>query len=338
LPPLDELRHPQDVTSTKIFRRSILGAALAAPAIVSAQSGLPDRTLRIVIGFAAGGGSDAMARLIATGLERRVGRRVTVENRPGGTGAAAGEALKYGGADGTMVAFMPSPSLVARLFTPSYPFDPMTDLAPITTAGTYIDAFAVSPKIEARTVAEYVAWLKGGEAGRNKIGATATDAMLQYYTRALGREFGVPMEGQAFRGTAPLVNDMEAGRVPAGVAGLTSFLVAHRGNRVRILATSGSKRVSVAPDLPTAAEAGYPGLTMEEWYGFFAAASMPPALVDLWNGALVATLQDREVREQLAQLGLEVETSTPAVCADRLAAHMKKWQATLQALGMKPTL
>ena len=141
-----------------------------------------------------------MARLIASGLERRIGRRVTVENRPGGTGAAAGEALKYGGADGTMVAFMPSPSLVAKLFAPSYPFDPATDLAPITTAGTYIDAFAVSPKIEARTVAEYVAWLKGGEAGRNKIGATASDAMLQYYTRALGREFGVPMEGQAFRG------------------------------------------------------------------------------------------------------------------------------------------
>lgn len=306
--------------------------------LAHAQTGLPDRTLRIVVGFAAGGGSDVMARLIAAALERRVGRRVTVENRPGGTGAAAGEALKISGTDGSMVAFMPSPSLVAKLFTPSYPFDPATDLAPVTTAGTYIDAFAVSPKLNVSTVAEYVEWLKAGEPGRNKIGATATDAMLQFYTRLLGREFGVPMEGQAFRGTAPLVADMEAGKVPAGVAGLTSFLVAHRGNRVRILATSGSKRVSVAPDLPTAAEAGYPGLTMEEWYGFFAAANAPPALVDLWNQALVAVLKDKEVRERLAQLGLEVETSTPAACEERLVAHMKKWQATLQGLGMRPTL
>ncbi len=279
-----------------------------------------------------------MARLIATALERRVGRRVTVENRPGGTGAAAGEALKFGGTDGGMVAFMPTPSLVAKLFAPAYPFDPATDLAPVTTAGTYIDAFAVSPKIGVATIAEYVEWLKAGEPGRNKIGATASDAMLQFYTRALGREFGVPMEGQAFRGTAPLVTDMEAGKVPAGVAGLTSFLVAHRGNRVRVLATSGSRRVPVAPDLPTAKEAGYPGLTMEEWYGFFAAANTPPPLVDLWNGALTAVLKDKEVSHQLAQLGLEVETSTPAVCAERLAAHMKKWQATLQGLGMKPTL
>jgi len=309
-----------------------------APALAHAQTGLPDRALRIIIGFAAGGGSDVMARLIAAALERRVGRRITVENRPGGTGAAAGEALKIGGTDGSMVAFMPSPSLIAKLFVPTYPIDPLTDLAPITIAGTFVEAFAVSPKVDVSTVAEYVEWLKAGEPGRNKVGTTATDAMLQYYTRLLSREFGVPMEGQAFRGTAPLVADMEAGKVPAGVAGLTSFLVAHRGNRLRILATSGSKRVSVAPDLPTAAEAGYPGLTMEEWYGFFAAANTPPPLVDAWNQALTAVLKDKEVIERLSQLGLEVETSTPAACGERLAAHMKKWQATLQGLGLRPTL
>ena len=279
-----------------------------------------------------------MARVIAAALERRTGRRVTVENRPGGTGAAAGEALKVGGSDGSMVAFMPSPSLVAKLFGPTYPFDPAIDLAPITTAGTYIDAFAVSPKVDVATIAEYVEWLKAGEPGRNRIGATATDAMLQFYTRLLSREFGVPMEGQAFRGTAPLVADMAAGKVPAGVAGLTSFLVAHRGNRVRILATSGSRRVSVAPDLPTAAEAGYPGLTMEEWYGFFAAAQTSLSLIYAWNEALTAVLKDKEVSEQLSQLGLEVETSTPAACGERLAAHMKKWQTTLQGLGINPTL
>jgi tripartite-type tricarboxylate transporter receptor subunit TctC len=309
-----------------------------APALAHAQTGLPDRALRIIIGFAAGGGSDVMARLIAAALERRIGRRITVENRPGGTGAAAGEALKIGGTDGSMVAFMPSPSLIAKLFVPTYPIDPLTDLAPITIAGTFVEAFAISPKVDVSTVAEYVEWLKAGEPGRNKVGTTAADAMLQYYTRLLSREFGVPMEGRAFRGTAPLVADMEAGKVPAGVAGLTSFLVAHRGNRLRILATSGSKRVSVAPDLPTAAEAGYPGLTMEEWYGFFAAANTPPPLVDAWNQALTAVLKDKEVIERLSQLGLEVETSTPAACGERLAAHMKKWQATLQGLGLRPTL
>jgi tripartite-type tricarboxylate transporter receptor subunit TctC len=324
--------------SRSLRRRSILaiGALAAAPTIARAQTELPDRTLRIVVGFSAGGGSDGMARLIATALERRTGRRVTVENRPGGTGAAAGEALKFGAPDGSMVAFMPTPSMVAKLFTPAYPFDPATDLASITTAGTFIDALAVPTSLGISTVADYVQWLKAGEPGRNRLGATASDASLKFYVGLFSREFGVRLEGVPFRGTSALINDMTDGKVPAGVAGLTSFLVAHRANRIRILATSGSKRVPIAPDLPTAAEAGYPGLTMEEWYGFYARSGTPPPIVDAWNRALVAVLESKEIKDQLGQLGLDVETSTPAVCAERLAAHMKKWQASLEALGMKP--
>lgn len=313
-----------------------MGSAAATPTFARAQTELPDRALRIVVGFSAGGGSDGMARLIATALERRTGRRVTVENRPGGTGAAAGEALKIGAPDGTMVAFMPSPSLIAKLFMPSYPFDPATDIVPITTAGTFIDALAVPTSLGISTVAEYVAWLKAGEPGRNRLGATANDAALKFYVGLFSREFGVKLEGVPFRGTGALINDMTDGKVPAGVAGLTSFLVAHRANRIRILATSGSKRVPIAPDLPTAAESGYPGLTMEEWYGFYARTSTPQPMVDAWNRALVAVLEGKEVKEQLMQLGLDVETSTPAATAERLAVHTKKWQTALQALGMQP--
>lgn len=313
-----------------------MASAIAAPAIARGQGALPERALRIVVGFSAGGGSDAMARLIATALERRTGRRVTVENRPGGTGAAAGEALKAGPPDGTMVAFMPTPSLTAKLFMPAYPFDPATDLAPITVAGSYIDAFAVAPQLGVTSVAQYVAWLKADEAARNKLGTTATDATLKFYLGMFNRAFGVRFEGVPFRGTAALVTDMEAGKIPAGVAGLTSFLVAHRGNRVRILATSGTRRTPVAPDLPTAAEAGYPGLTMEEWYGFFAAAGTPPPLVEAWNRELVAVLSDREIRERLSQHGLDVETSTPAATAARLDAHLARWRKMLEALGLNP--
>jgi len=326
------------MTATKLLlRRSILASTLAAPMLARAQTMLPDRGLRIVVGFGAGGGSDAMARLIATALERRVGRRVSVENRPGGTGTAAAEALKIGAPDGTTVAFMPTPSLIAKLFAPALPFDPLRDLAPITAAGTFLDAFAVSSRIGVSTMAEYVRWLKEGDGERTRLGTTATNGTLQFYVRLLSRELGVPLDGLAFRGTAALIADMNEGRVPAGVAGLTSFLVAHRGNRIRILATSGSRRVPVAPDLPTAAEAGFPGLRMEEWYGFYAAAATQVPLIDAWNHELVAVLKDKEVRDQLVQFGLDVETSTPAETATRVASHLKHWQATLESLGLKPT-
>lgn len=277
-----------------------------------------------------------MARAIGAIVERRTGRRVTVENRPGGTGAAAGEALKSSVADGTMVALMPTSSMVAKLLLPSYPFDPVADLAPITTAGNFIQALAVSPSVGVSTIAEYVTWLKSDEAGRRRIGATATDVSMAFFSRLLGREFGVPLEGVPFRGTTALVNDLAEGKVPAGVGALTSLLVAHRGGRVRLLAVSGAKRSAVAPDVPTAAEAGYPALHMEEWYGFFARVGTAAPLIEAWNRELVAALNSRELAEQLAQYGLEVQTSTPGECGARLEAHLRKWQGTIDQLGLKP--
>lgn len=321
-----------------LLRRSLLAAAIAAPAIARAQSSLPDRSLRIVVGFSAGGGTDVMARAIASTVERRTGRRVVVENRPGGTGAAAGEALKHSQADGTVVALMPTASMVAKLLLPSYPFDPVADLAPIATAGNFIQALAVSPRIGVSTIADYVAWLKSDEPGRRRIGATATDVSMAFYSRLLSREFGVALEGVPFRGTAALVNDLADGRVPAGVGALTSLVVAHRGGRVRLLAVSGARRASVSPDVPTAADAGYPALhMMEEWYGFFARAGTAAPLVEAWNRELVAALNSGELVEQLSQYGLEVQTSTPEQCGARLETHLKKWQATTEALGLKPT-
>ncbi|WP_296332065.1 tripartite tricarboxylate transporter substrate-binding protein [Reyranella sp.] len=317
-------------------RRSFLATALAAPAIARAQDSLPDRPLRIVVGFAAGGGSDVMARAIAAALEQRVGRRVMVENRPGGTGAAAGEALKHSPADGTTVAFMPTSSMVAKLFLPSYPFDPLTDLAPITTAGTFIQALAVSPRIGVTTIPEYMAWLKSEEPGRRRIGATATDAAMSLYSKLLSRSFGVPMEGMSFRGSAAMVNDLAEGRIPAAVGALTSLLVASRGGRIRLLAVSGTRRAVVAPDVPTAAEAGSSVLNLEEWYGFFARSGTAPPLIEAWNRALASALASSELAAQLSQLGLEIETSTPEQAAARLEAHLRKWQASIEQLGLKP--
>lgn len=317
-------------------RRCFLAAAIAAPVIARAQNSLPDRPLRIVVGFAAGGGSDVMARAIAASLELRVGRRVVVENRPGGTGAAAGEALKHSPADGTTVAFMPTSSMVAKLFLPSYPFDPLTDLAPITTVGTFIQALAVSPRIEVSTMPQYLAWLKSEEPGRRRIGATATDAAMTLYSKLLSRSFGVPMEGVSFRGSAAMVNDLAEGRIPAAVGALTSLLAASRGGRIRLLAVSGTRRAAVAPDVPTTAEAGSSVLNREEWYGVFARAGTAPPLIEAWNKALTSALASPELAVQLSEAGLEVETSTPGQAGARLEAHLGKWQASIEQLGLKP--
>ncbi len=324
----------------KLSRRHSLAWLGAAPAVVPAlgrtQGALPDKPLRMVVGFAAGGGTDLMARLIASELQRRVGQRISVENKPGGTGAPAGEMLKNGPADGSVIALMPSTTLSARLVTPDFPFDPRIDMTPITEVGTFPGAFAVSREVPVKTLAEYVEWVKAAPGERGKLGTTATDATLDIYIRLFSRVFGVDLTGVPFRGAAALVHDMQEGLVPAGFAGIPSFITAYRSKEIRILATSGHKRIAAAPAIPTAKEVGYPDLEIVEWYGFFTSPSVSPPVVAEWNRQLVAVISSKDVSEQLAQFGLDVQTSTPEEATALVAEHLKQWRDLIESLGMTP--
>jgi len=320
-------------------RRALL---LAAPAVVvrsaTAQTTLPDKTLRIIVGFVNNGGADLMARSIAPALERRVGRHVTVENRPGNTGQSAGEALRLSSAsDGSVISFMPSTTIALRAALASFPFDPEKDLAAITVAGTFQTALAVSPKSGVASLDEFSAWAKDGEAERRRLGVTATDALLQVYAKTIGHAIDVPLDGVGYRGALPLTTDLASGKLPAGAGGVTSFLEHHRGGTLRMLAISGSKRLATARDVPTAGELGRPDMLAEEWYGFFASAAAAPAVVMEWNRQLCAVLADREVAATLAQYGLEVEGSTPEQAAARVRAHLQSWRARMTAFKLKPS-
>ncbi len=330
------------MTKSLSRRRSLLGvgAVCAAPAIVPsyglAQSGLPDMALRILVGFAAGGGAELMARIIAPQLERRLGRRVSVENKPNDSGAAAGEFLKKSLSDGSVVAFLPSTTLASKLAGMPFPFDSKSVLVPLTVAGTFQVATAVSAKIGVSTFAEYVAWLKAGPPERARLGTTTTDTYLTIYSMMIGRELGVPLEAVPQRGAAPLVVALKAGTLPAGLGSVTTLLQHNLGIRVKVLATSGSKRVSVLRNVPTAVELGYPSLALDEWYGFFASSDSPSPILAAWNRQLRAVLAEGEVIAALARLGLDVDTSTQEDAAARLASHQQAWKARMESFGMKP--
>jgi len=310
--------------------------ALATPSVARAQAGIPHKPLRILVGYPSSGGSDSLVHVISGALQSRLTRSVTVDYKPGPSGVAAGEILKKSTPDGSVIAFIPSATMVGKLIKPGFPFDPLTDLLPLTLAGTYPTTFAVSPKIDVTTLAEYVAWLKAGDATRARFGTTTPDSFTQYFGTMLGREIGVPLEAVPYNGARPLIADLEEGRIPAGTGGITSFLVPQRGGRLKILMTSAAKRGAIAPKVPTATELGFPKLVQSNWYAFFAPPGMPAPLVEVWTAELRAVIQSREVSEQLQQLGLTVETSTPAEMAARLASDFKEWKATLDSLGVKP--
>ena len=318
-------------------RRTLL---LAAPAVLSrsaaAQTILPYRGLYIVTGYQSTGGVDVIARRIARQLEQRIGRHVVVENRSGDSGTGPGEVVKRGPADGKVLALLSSTTLITKLGDRAFPFDPVTDLAPITLAGTWPLALAVSPLVPVSTLEEYLGWLKGGGPERHKLGNTTGEAFIEVFNRMFARRLDIAMDNVNYPGAGPLVDDLMRGRLPAAILGVPSLLPHHRGRRVRLLVVTSRHRLAVASDIPTARELGVVGLDTLEWYAFFARAGTPPRLIDEWNRQLDGALHDGAMPDDLAQLGMQVETSTPQELAERVTSHLKEWSARMTSVGMNP--
>ena len=326
-----------------IFGRRRLFAApggLAVPAsavnLANGQEALPDKTIQIFIGFEPGGGVDSIANAIAAQLERRLGRHVAVESRTGSFGALPGDVVRKGPADGSQLALLSSTTLIARLASKDFPYDPVNDLAPLTEVGAFAISFAVSPTIGVESFADYIQWLKSGDKRRRRIAVSSNTAFVRVLDTLLAQSLGEPLEPVPYRGAVPMLNDLQEGRIAAGITAVTALLPAHRGGRCRILFVSGNKRLAVAPTIPTALELGYSRLDFEEWFAFFAARATPPAIVAAWNRTLRAAIEDPSVAGELSPLGLNVETTTPDALAAHIAAHIQEWEARMKSAGLQP--
>lgn len=298
--------------------------------------GLPrEKDVRIFVGFEQGGGADSVARAIAVQLQRRTSRRVIIENRTGQYGAVPGEVVRKAPPDGTELALLSSTTLVSRLATKNFPFDPVRDLTPIAKVGTFPIAFAVSPLVQVDSFKEYIDWVRDGDAQRHRIAVSSNTTFIEVLNVLLRRSIGERLEPVSYRGVVAILGDMRDGRIPAGVNTLTSLLPPHRGRRCRILMITGSRRLQVAPDIPTAAELGYPTLDMEEWFAFFGPPGMPAEMVDQLNRRLRSVIDDQEVVALMRPLGLEVDTGSPQELVALIEEHRRIWQARMAATGVQ---
>jgi tripartite-type tricarboxylate transporter receptor subunit TctC len=322
-------------------RRKVLTATagLAAGTLVGrsalAQS-LPTGTIRMLVGYPAGGGTDVMGRIIAEKLKERTGANVIVENRSGASGTLANDALKSAPTDGSVILYAPSAATVAQTVTKKQlPYDLEKDLATVTLAGTVSTVYVVSPTIGVNTFAEYVEWLKKNPK-RHSFGTTAMGSSTHFFGVEIGLAVGIPLEPVAYKGAAPLIADLSAGHAAAGCGGLTDFLTHHRGGKLKIIAISAPKRASAAPDLPTIGDVGHPKLSSEGFYGFYLPGKTPPAMINAWNKELRTVLEAPEMKQRLVGLGLEVQTSTPKEFADYQSKSLAQFAASMKAAGFQP--
>ena len=171
------------------------------------------------------------------------------------------------------------------------------------------------------TLPEYIEWLKRNK-DRASFGTTALGSFTHFFGVMAGKEIGIPLEPVPYRGAAPLVADLQGGHIAAGCGGITDFLEHHRAGKLKVIFTSGQKPTTSAPEIPTATSLGYPKLQILGWYVFFAGAKVPAPIVDAWAKELKAVLALPDVQKKLTELGLDVETSTPAEFTQRMTADL----------------
>jgi tripartite-type tricarboxylate transporter receptor subunit TctC len=298
-----------------------LGGAAAWPLVASAQM-WPRQAVRIICPFAAGGGFDATARIIAVQLSQIWRQQVVVENKTGAGGNIAAEYVARSDPDGYTIYMAGLTHATNRYLYASLGYDPVADFAPVTLMCLYPLVMVVPNSSPAHSVKEFIAYAK-----TNKLSYASSGhgTSLHLAGELFQRKASIEMTHVPYRGAGPAFNDLIPGRVDVMINFTSSSLPLVRQGQLRALAVTTAKRLSVAPDLPTMAEAGVMGAEVSAWSGFFVAARTPPEIIKKIQTDTVAALTEPAARTKLEQGGVVVISSTPDELASFLRSEMEKW-------------
>ena len=309
--------------------------ALAAASLTPLAHAQADKTLRVMVGFPPGGSIDVVARVLADKMKDELKANIVVENRAGAGGRLAADLLKSAPADGSVVMITPVvvPVLAPLVFS-KLNYNPATDFAPVGHVCNFNFALSIPASLPAKTVAEFVAWLKANPQKAN-FGSPAAGSLPHFFGEILSREARADMVHVPFAGGAALMTALVGGQVSAGIDVVLEALEAHRAGKVRILATSGERRSAVLPDVPTFKESGYPGIVASGWFAMYAPAKAPAASVDAINRALNKALTHPEVLERFGKLALEAGGGSPADLRALEQASTARWAPVVKATGFR---
>lgn len=307
------------------------GAAMLASPQVRAQ-GFPDRPLRLITPYAAGGSADALARGVAEQMRKILGQPVVVDNKPGGNTAVGAQLTAAAAPDGYTLLICTGSTVVTNpLLYPKLSYNPERDLAPVARIAVSPLVVAANRALPVQTFADLIRLAKA-QPGKLNYASTGTGSVLHLASLFLEAQAGLDMTHIPFNGSSPALAAVMAGEVQLFIDSIASALPLIKGNRLRALAVTTPDRLQVLPDIPTVAESGFPGFDVSAWYGIMAPAKTPPDVITRLNAAIGKGLEDKAFREQFEALGLVIPAPTsPQAYSDYIRQERDKWGPIIKA-------
>ncbi len=317
-------------------RRTLLAVAALTPFVARAQEAFPNKPIRIIVPFPAGGTTDILARLYAQRLTETLGQPVLVENRGGGGGSIGADVVAKAPADGHTLlfhnlTFSTTTAALERLGRAPHSIE--RDFAPISMGANVPMMLLAIPSVGATDLRGFVTWAKA-HPGEAFYGSTGPGSTMNLVGEVLKRDAGIRMDHVPFRGAAPLVQEMLAGRIQFGGDQLSSSLARIQAGELRPMATLAAQRASALPNVPTVRELGFPNLELLGWNGFFAPAHTPAPVLARLHREIAAAAQHPDLRRRIIELGAEPGGDTPEVFGAAVRAQVAQLRPLVAELQM----
>jgi tripartite-type tricarboxylate transporter receptor subunit TctC len=313
-----------------------LSATLLAAGGASAQNpaaNYPNKPIRFVVPYTAGGTTDILARIIAAKLTESWGQHVLVDNRPGAGGNIGTDLVAKADPDGyTIVMGAISTHAINPSLYKSIPYDHIRDFAPITRVGLLPNVLVVNPSLPAKTVKEFIAYGKANP-GKLNFASPGTGTSLHLSGELFKDMTGIDMVHVPYKGSTPALTDLLGGQVLAMFDNLPASLPHIKGGKLRPLAVTTARRTPALPDVPTMIEAGVPGFEVTSWFAVFAPARTPKEIVAKLNSEMVKIFNSPDVKEKLAQQSVEAAPTTPEELAAFVKSETERWAKVIKATG-----
>lgn len=322
---------------TLMSRALRTAAAVGAGLVLSTAMAQDGKSVRLMVGFPAGGGSDAIARLLADKLAAPLSSNVVVENRAGAGGQIAAQVLKTATPDGSVLFLSHDHTIsILPLVLKNAGYQPETDFVPVAGIATFVNAFAISGGTPGTTFQGYVDWVKNKGDSKGAVGIPAPASTPEFLVKVIGEKYKLDLVSVPYRGSAPMVTDMLGNQIAAGVGSVQDFIENHKSGKIRVVAVLGKDRQMALPEVPTFDEIGLKGFEDLPYYGIYAPKGTPPAEVKRLADAVAKVLAMRDVRAQLVAMGLTVDFMTGEQLDARQRAYTKAWTRIIRTSGFKP--